>query len=396
QYRFTGTHFETSQNTTTGGGFFTLSVTGQAPANAAYARVWLVLMGTDNNGSGTVYFDQTSLRYDPDGNMLANASFELKTGTSGLADGWYGNKDQGIAGEYEVVAHHASSGQRAQKITGSGLGLYNQINVFQDVKIEPGKTYTASSRIFVESLTNAKVNLTVDYLDAQYRFTGSHFETSQNITTGGGFLTLSVTGQAPANAAYARVWLVLMGTDNNGSGTVYFDQTSLRYDPDGNMLANANFELKTGTSGLADGWQGNMDQGITGEYEVVAHHASSGQRAQKITGSGLGLHNQINVFQDVKIDPGKTYTASSRIFVESLANAKVNLTVDYLDEQYRFTGAHFETSQNTTTGGGFSTLSVTGQAPANAAYARVWLVLMGTDNNGSGIVYWDAATLQAK
>uniref|UniRef100_UPI0013E2F7AA carbohydrate binding domain-containing protein n=1 Tax=Paenibacillus ehimensis TaxID=79264 RepID=UPI0013E2F7AA len=163
-----------------------------------------------------------------------------------------------------------------------------------------------------------------------------------------------------------------------------------------NMLANASFEVNTGTSGLADGWYGNKDQGITGEYEVVAHHASAGQRAQKITGSGLGLYNQINVFQDTKIEPGKTYTASSRIFVESLANAKVNLTVDYLDEQYRFTGAHFETSQNTTTGGGFSTLSVTGQAPANAAYARVWLVLMGTDNNGSGIVYWDAATLQPK
>ncbi|MFB6367818.1 carbohydrate binding domain-containing protein [Paenibacillus elgii] len=172
---------------------------------------------------GTIYYDYDLngglIRKNLTDNMLTNASFEVNRETSGIADGWYGNKDQGISGEYEVVAHHASSGQYAQKITGSGLGLHNQINVFQDVKIDPGKTYTASSRIFVESLTNARINLTVDYLDAQYRFIGAHFETSQNATTVGGFLTLSVTGQAPANAAYARVWLVLMGTDKNGAGT---------------------------------------------------------------------------------------------------------------------------------------------------------------------------------
>ncbi|NEN85802.1 carbohydrate binding domain-containing protein, partial [Paenibacillus elgii] len=129
----------------------------------------------------------------------------------------------------------------------------------------------------------------------------------------------------------------------NSYGTIYYDYDLngglIRKNLTDNMLTNSSFEVNTGTSGLADGWQGNKDQGITGEYEVVAHHASSGQRAQKITGSGLGLHNQINVFQDTKIEPGKTYTASSRIFVESLSNAKVNLTVDYLDEQYRFTGA---------------------------------------------------------
>ena len=212
---------------------------------------------THLNGTDKYEYDRTgnlTRKYNTR-NLLFNSSFELYTGTNGIADGWHTYKDPEVLGSITIDGSTASSGSRSQKLSASSLPVGKQILIYQDIRLSGNKAYTVSGKYRIDQLTNARVDLYVDYLDAAGNFVPWNDVTSYYSTTKyNQYITLSSSGVTPANTAYIRLYAVLRGEGGTGSGTVYVDQMNLRYETEGNLVANSSFETYTKQDGIADGW----------------------------------------------------------------------------------------------------------------------------------------------
>ncbi|MFB6367979.1 hypothetical protein ACFCP7_29035, partial [Paenibacillus elgii] len=90
--------------------YMTLSMNDITPSNARRARIHAGLETTADGGAGAFYIDCMSFRYDMEGNLLSNPSFEANTGiTSGTADGWDKWKNTGTDGS-QIVSSPVASG----------------------------------------------------------------------------------------------------------------------------------------------------------------------------------------------------------------------------------------------------------------------------------------------
>lgn len=70
--------------------------------------------------------------------------------------------------------------------------------------------------------------------------------------TNGTYMTLSDTGQIPKDTTYAVIYVIIQGTGNNGSGTMYVDSLDFHYTKEANLFNNGNFEAP-GSNGLGSG-----------------------------------------------------------------------------------------------------------------------------------------------
>ncbi|WP_254366743.1 hypothetical protein [Paenibacillus sp. MZ04-78.2] len=135
------------------------------PNNARRARIHAGLQATADGGAGSLYVDSMSFRYDTEGNLLSNPSFEANTGIiSGTADGWNKWKDTGTDG-LQIVSSPVASGTKAQKIASSDMKMRGSIWALQDIVVDRNKPFVFSGNIYVESLSNANVSLLIQFFD---------------------------------------------------------------------------------------------------------------------------------------------------------------------------------------------------------------------------------------
>ncbi|XOK63019.1 hypothetical protein ACJ7K1_07810 [Paenibacillus elgii] len=377
---FTGASIAESQ-ATTNGEYATLSSHGIVPANTLYARVYVLIRGISDGASGTMYVESMNFNYEPESNLLANGSFESSTQNNGLADGWGKSMWGNPTTAFELI--RLPSGARVQKVTGSGIINNGMTGVSQLVKVDPGKPFQVSGRFNIEQLTNAKIQLYVDFIGAS-GFTGASIAESQ-ATTNGEYATLSSHGIVPANTLYARIYVLIRGISDGASGTMYVESMNFNYEPESNLLANGSFESSTQNNGLADGWGKSMWGNPTTAFELI--RLPSGARVQKVTGSGIINNGMTGVSQFVKVDPGKPFQVSGRFNIEQLTNAKIQLYVDFIGAS-GFTGASIAESK-AITNGGYATLSSHGIVPPNTTYATVYALVRGTSDGASGTMYVD-------
>lgn len=316
------------------------------------------------------------------GNLLINSGFELYR-TNCVAEGWRLWNVPGSQVSAEVVQTPVASGKKAQKVEGSKLPTNGGVFLSQDLDIQANKSYIVNGRIFLQSLSNAKVMLYVDFYSNEWIS-----NKAVELKTNPGYLTVSMDGIVPANATKATVSVAIIGTGNGGNGTVYVDSMNLQYDKS-NLLINGEMESYTGTDGLADAWRLWNPPGSHAAAEIVQTFVSSGRNAQKLEGSNLPVNEGVFLSQDLAIQASKPYVVNGRIFTQSLNNAKVMLYVDFYSDAW-ISNKGIELSNTS----GYFTASMNGIVPTNATRATVSVAIVGTGSGGSGTVFVDSMNLQ--
>ncbi|WEK55240.1 MAG: fibronectin type III domain-containing protein [Candidatus Cohnella colombiensis] len=160
-----------------------------------------------------------------DRNLLRNSDFESVTGNATVADFWSKTVQSGTTGSFQVVDTGDATIQRAQQVSGSAMPSGKGVWISQTIAVAADSEYNLNGRFKVNHLTGAKVQLWVDFLDANNANIGAGFvETS---TVSGNFITLNKNGKTPPKAAKAMVYAILRSTSANGSGS--FEVDAMRF-----------------------------------------------------------------------------------------------------------------------------------------------------------------------
>jgi hypothetical protein len=204
-------------------GYVRLQTIKVANLQAVKCRISVNLLATADGASGAFTVDQFALRKT--NGTLINPGFEDYHGMYDVADTWRLGFSPKSAMAQKIVSTPVASGQYAQKISAAGLPYWGYAHVVQVVTAREGLTYTVGGKFNIAELNASKVQLYVDYYDANYKHLGSDF--TDRTTTTNGYVQLQNKTTAPKNAAFLQVWALLRSTGDNGSGTFYVDDVSV-------------------------------------------------------------------------------------------------------------------------------------------------------------------------
>ncbi len=340
-----------------------------APGNAVMARIHLHL---ESVAPGVFIVDAVSFKKSVDSNLLYNESFEVYTGTNGIADGWTGYW-HGAAGEYKVISSPVVSGNQAQQISMAGLG-----GLYQEVAVTGNSTYEIKGRVNITALSSGKVQLVVQYYDTAGKLLRDERPGETSLTNA--WTTIGGVTTAPGNAVMARIHLHL---ESVAPGVFIVDAVSFKKSVDSNLLYNESFEVYTGTNGIADGWTGYWHR-AAGEYKVISSPVVSGNQAQQISIPGLG-----GLYQEVAVTGNSTYEIKGRVNITALSSGKVQLVVQYYDTAGKL--LRDERPGETSLTNAWTTIGGVTTAPGNAVMARIHLHL---ESVAPGVFIVDAVSFK--
>ncbi|WP_289356266.1 hypothetical protein [Paenibacillus sp. S-12] len=208
----------------TNGHFIVLSNSGTTPANAEKVVVHAIIRGLTNQSSGSMYVDSINLQYSSERNLLSNPEFKIYPDQDEIGDSWY--KWTWLTGNSNYQIKQINQ-QHAQNIAGSGIQTNGLLSIFQNVKVDPSKNFEVSGKIHVKHLERAKVQLYIDFMDANNQFIGANItEHSQPNTD---FVTLRNNGQIPQGSVRALVYIIIRGLDNQASGSIDIKKLVFKY-----------------------------------------------------------------------------------------------------------------------------------------------------------------------
>ncbi|UQZ32257.1 hypothetical protein C2I18_01065 [Paenibacillus sp. PK3_47] len=313
-------------------------------------------------------------------NLISNPGFENQAGNEKVAVDW---ERQG-SGIFEVIQTPVSEGLRAQKITVSNLPEGQIAAVKQNFTVTPGEPFSLSGRFYIESISNAKVQLYADFYKEDAYLSSTIFELPSHST--GQYITLGGNAQVPNDATSVAIHCLIRSTSTNGSGSFIADSVRFIYTNDTNLIANADFETSTTPLSKSDDW--DYTTSYNPVFDSITSPTMSGNRAQKITGSSLPNNQYVGILQKIKVEPGEHFQVNGAISINSLINAKAQLYIDFMTPT-GYSGASI-IEHHTVTNGEYITLSSTGLIPNDTTYAVVYVLIRSTSNNGSGTVFVDS------
>ncbi|MBP2114937.1 hypothetical protein [Paenibacillus silagei] len=363
------------------GQFVTLGGTGSVPEGATSVVIYALIRSSSDVNSGAFITDNISFQYTNDGNLVANSDYESFSNTLANSDDW--DYTTSYNPSFSSVAYPSLSGARAQKIKVSSLPVNGYAGMLQKIKVVPGKSFQVSGALLIESLANAKAQIYIDFMSSSGNYTGTTILEYAK-PTNGIYMTLSDTGQIPKNTTYAVIYVIIRGTGNNGSGSMYVDSLNFHYTNEPNLFNNGNFEAP-GSNGLGSGWlpsYGNDNH----TYRLVSE--SYGNTVQQIDASNIKANEYVGISQMLKVVPAKKYTMSGRLKVDRISNAKVQLYADFFTGSGAFIDANI-VELPATTQGGYITISNTGTVPSNTDYVRVYAIIRATSGGGAASIYVD-------
>jgi fibronectin type 3 domain-containing protein len=353
-----------------------LKTRGFAPPDAISARVFVVLRGTGENGSGTFYVDDINLSKN---DFLSNSDFEAGS-LYGLGDGWTAYASDGVNKKLEIIS--VSSGERAQKMEADGLYDGASLMIFQDIAVEENKRFEVGGNFNIFNLDMAKVQLYVDFYNSEGTLIG--LKVNERDVKTEGYEYLGIQDIVPIGARSARVYAILRGTGANGAGSVIVDSFDLNYSEG---IMNPDFELHSAPGNIADYWKDWAPDGVNKDVQIVHDPVYSGKNAKKISATNLTSGTPVMVYQDIQVDGGKPYALTGKLKVDSIHQAVAQLYVEFYDKSWKNVGAGLAEKSETTQG--YFTLKKIGVIPNDATSARVYTILRGTGQNGSGVLYVD-------
>lgn len=212
----------------------------------------------------------------------------------------------------------------------------------------------------------------------------------------------------------------LLGTNVFGATTFYYYDSSNRlisktvtndegmkisteysYDDNGNLLrkkivpnlnnlTNADFEIYTGTNGVADNWK-IYKSGVSNSNYSLSPNAYTGKQAQQIQVDSSEGGAIAGVEQQITITGGQPFMLGSYIRANQLSNSIVQFGIRFYDVNQQIIGDEFR--QLTSTEAQYVHLVSSGVTPANTVSAKVYVVLQSNAAQGSGLIVLDAMNL---
>lgn len=193
------------------------------------------LVTSYQSGVGTIHYtydrNGNLLRREIDNNLLTNGGFENYTEGKSIADGWSMAVEEGATYNYEVIKQ-ASGGKTAQKVSAGSLGKSDRAYLYQDISVDGNKDYALSSRIHIPELSQAKVFISLNFIDMKGTLLGGGFKELDTNTPD--YRTVTFEGVTPVGATWARLHFFIEAQAENGLGTFYIDEVDLRYGTKGN------------------------------------------------------------------------------------------------------------------------------------------------------------------
>jgi hypothetical protein len=315
-------------------------------------------------------------------NFLRNPGFDRYTGINGTADEWSKSITSGAKEDIQVIESPTNRSQLVQKVSASNLPNGGIAFVSQKIDIFSGRIFQAGAKVLVEGLSNAKMQVYVDFYDSTNKLITVAFTDLTAATNG--YVDVQLNGITPKTAVAAKIHYILRSTGNGGEGTFYVDEGYFKYNT--NHLVNSDFEKYNEAAGIADGWTKHVPSGIIGQFEH-SDKAFNGQKSQYMASSGMPAGSAIMLSQKIPVESGKLFAFRGSILAEQLENAKVQLYVDFYNEANQLIEA--KTQDFIAASVGFVPIQLISLTPVTAATARVYVVLRGTNTGGKGAVYVD-------
>ncbi|ANE45418.1 hypothetical protein SY83_02735 [Paenibacillus swuensis] len=314
-------------------------------------------------------------------NHLVNPGFELLTDAS-VADGWTKFTAAGATADIQRTIAPVDSGKYAMKIAATAIPLNGTVMISQLIPVPAGKPYDLSASLRIEELTNAKVQVFVNFYNAQNAVVASASAESQSAT--GAYAKVSKSAFIPKDAATARVYTILRATGDQGSGKLYVDNMAFAISR--NAVLNPDFETE-GSNNVAEGWAKFAPAGALTEFALTGEQVASGAKAQKIVTSMLPNQGTAMVSQLFYVQPNQPYYVSSQLLAEQLTNAKAQLFVNFYDVNNQVVGsANVDILSPTQR---YRKVEKIGTIPATATSARVYAMIRAIAEQGSGSLFVD-------
>ncbi|CAH1200505.1 hypothetical protein PAECIP111893_01402 [Paenibacillus plantiphilus] len=266
------------------------NATGLTP-NTAYSFTVKAKDAAGNVSDASEALSATTLNIVESSNLLINPGFETYTGTTGIANNWTKSVTSGVTSTFEVVTTSVSEGSKAQQIAGSSLANGNVAMLYQYVPFAANASYTASGQFKVNSLTNARVQLYLDFYNGSTIISSKKLDHTQ---TTSGFIPLQLSGTTPAGTTRVKVYAILRGSAAGGAGSFIVDDMKfLSGDGPGDdtqapsIPANLASNGKTETT-VSLSWTASTDNvGVTG-YDIFRNGTKVGTSATtSYTDTGL-------------------------------------------------------------------------------------------------------------
>jgi fibronectin type 3 domain-containing protein len=156
-------------------------------------------------------------------NLILNSGFEERVYDAYSIPKWIPSFTFGVVGSPSIVIDHIASGERSLKLSGSELPSGGFVMASQSFEIGNGQAFLMDAQVFVDELDGAVFQWYVDFLDEGGNWIGSQSKALPSPTSG--YLKLEVSGKTPEGTVKAKVYAILRGTQANGSGLVYVDDT---------------------------------------------------------------------------------------------------------------------------------------------------------------------------
>jgi fibronectin type 3 domain-containing protein len=361
-----------------------VSLTGTTHSDARFATVYAFVRATADKGSAVVYID--SLQYNEilqeNVNLLTNPSFEANKSSTTIPDGWRENNTSGQAMSYEQVASPAAHEANAQKISVSAIPSGKYAAIYQRVPVQQNQTIRFSSLVFAETLVNARVELYMDFYNAQNQYVSTKSVTMAAATAG--YVPLSMTETIPAGATSVVAYLMIRAFNGEGTAVVYFDDVRINTEAL-NYVRNGSFE--TIVNGSPKDWYSIAPKEALLLSELVYAPVTTGYSANKVKVEGLSSGKNAAIFQQINVEPGKAFQASVDLHVVQLNNARIELYIDFMNESNQYVGVSQTILQTVNTQ--YSNVFATGTTPAEAKIAKLYILIRGMGPEGSGSFYAD-------
>ncbi|TCS80386.1 LamG domain-containing protein [Tepidibacillus fermentans] len=163
-------------------------------------------------------------------NLLKNASFEVYTGTTGVADGWSNWVKTGVTAVYSIdTTIYRSSGLKSQKIeiTANSSGTTGgQCSLYQDVAV--GASVNITHSIYYQiSGVDVKIGVAGTAFDSTGAVISTFMSTTSPTGNTSGWQRLYVSGVTPANTAKVRFDISFQVNVANALGTIWIDDAQL-------------------------------------------------------------------------------------------------------------------------------------------------------------------------
>ena len=371
----------------------------QAPADTTTARFSFVIIAAQDTSGGVVYFDEAYLEPDttapvvtitsPEDQLTTNFSPVLVEGTvddlTVSSIDVSGNVEDVIDGTWsgQVVLSEGSNYITATATDAAGNPGSDSITVYF-VTSAPEVTITSPADQSSTSTSPIIVTGTVD----DPAITSIDLNGSQLSVDNG-------TWSGPVSLAEGSNLITATATD--GAGNIGSDSITVYFTPQ-NELQNTGFEDSTwppdGWSEWAGASSGNPGDGSYGYIETTDTHSGSRSAARGLFGSGIRWGG---FSQDVAVEGWDLIKASCWLMSPSsddpLADgAKAYVEIKFYDESDGLIG--YYQSQPLEGPGDWARHELERCAPKNAAKVRFGLILFTDEENASGKVYFDDASLE--